>query len=179
MHTRWKSYGQLKTYEELTSMFISENALSNDSIDVKDEHYDVIFKIQQASISLSERRQLLDSTGKIIGQYRKQKLSFMLPAVYIGTPQNENKCMLKLKDGETSCNSADIYMDGKVIGDAFGSWQNKSYEIKIKGTLAASVQRTRIPGSTDDHYGIEILKGVDVAFIVLLTLALDEIYHDE
>lgn len=168
---------QLKA-SELTSLTISENS-TNQSIDVKDDHNNNLYKIQGVCMSLSERRELLDSNGKIIGQYRNKKSSYFNPAVYIGTPDNDKKCMLKFKDQTISCNTADIYMDDKVIGEASGSWQNKYYEIKIENSLAASVQRLRIKGSTDDHYGINVLKGVDVPFIVLITLALDEIFHDE
>ncbi len=77
---------------------------------------------------------------------------------------------------------ADIYLDGNVIGEASGNWRAKSFTISLNGNQAATISRkTGIMGRMldADSYVIEIEGGVDTAFISMVVIALDELYHDD
>ncbi len=80
----------------------------------------------------------------------------------------------------TKCD-ADIYLDGNVIGEASGNWRAKSFKITVHGKQVATISRkTGIMGRIldADSYVIEIVAGVDTAFISMVVIALDELYHD-
>ena len=77
---------------------------------------------------------------------------------------------------------ADIYLGDTVIGEASGNWRAKSFKIDMHGRPVATISRkTGVMGRIldADSYIIEISPGVDLAFISMIVIALDEIYHDE
>ena len=77
---------------------------------------------------------------------------------------------------------ADIYLGNTIIGEASGNWRAKSFKIDLNGRQVATISRkTGIMGRIldADSYIIEIVAGVDTAFISMIVIALDEIYHDE
>ena len=81
----------------------------------------------------------------------------------------------------TKCD-ADIYHGDTVIGEARGNWRAKSFTISLGGRPVATVSRkTGLMGRVldADSYIIEIEGGVDVAFMSMVVIALDEIYHDK
>jgi hypothetical protein len=81
----------------------------------------------------------------------------------------------------TKCD-ADIYLGDTVIGEASGNWRAKSFTITLGGRQAGKVLRkTGLMGRVmdKDSYVIEIEQGVDVAFMCMVVIALDEIYHDD
>jgi uncharacterized protein YxjI len=81
----------------------------------------------------------------------------------------------------TKCD-ADIYHGDTVIGEASGNWRAKSFTISLGGRHAAKVSRkTGLMGRVldADSYIIEIEGGVDVAFMSMVVIALDEMYHDK
>ncbi len=80
----------------------------------------------------------------------------------------------------TKCD-ADIYLGDSVIGEASGNWRAKSFNITLGGRNVGRVQRkTGLMGRVldKDSYVIEIEAGVDVAFMCMVVIGLDEIYHD-
>jgi uncharacterized protein YxjI len=80
----------------------------------------------------------------------------------------------------TKCD-ADIYHGNTVIGEATGNWRAKTVTVTLGGKTAATISRkTGVMGHllNADSYMIEIAAGVDVAFMCLVVIALDEIYHD-
>ena len=96
---------------------------------------------------------------------------------------DDKKCMVKVKGmmNITKCD-ADIYLGDRVIGEATGNWRAKSFKIAIEGNEVAIVSRkTGMMGHLldADTYVIEIVDGVDTAFISLVIIALDELYHDD
>lgn len=77
---------------------------------------------------------------------------------------------------------ADIYMGSKVIGEVTGNWRAKAFSISIEGKEVATIKRkTGVTGHLldADSYVVEISAGVDTAFICMVVIALDELYHDE
>ena len=81
----------------MASLFISENSAKQNSINTKDEHCDITSKTQGVCIPLSKHCKLLGFNRKTIGQYRNKKSSYFYLAVYVGMPDYDKKCMLKLK----------------------------------------------------------------------------------
>ena len=158
-------------------------SLSGDSGSVKDENGNIVFKVDAKRMSLSQRRDLVDANGNIVGQLRRKKSPALHKALYIGTPDDEKHCMVKLKGtfNITTCD-ADIYLGDEVIGEVSGNWRAKEYSIKVNDTVIADAKRKRTTASTfmgADSYCIEIEKGVDTAFVTLITLAFDEMYNDK
>ena len=77
---------------------------------------------------------------------------------------------------------ADIYLGDNVIGEASGNWRAKSFKVDLHGKRVATIcRKTGLMGRLldADSYVIEIAAGVDTAFISMIVIALDEIYHDE
>merc|ERR1712183_892270 len=117
--------------------------------------------------------------GKTVGQVRRKRM--MHTVFYIGKPNDDKHCVVKL---EATCNptyDADIYLGDKVIGEVSGNWSTREYSIKVNDTLIANATRKRTAESIflgADSYCIDIEEGVDTAFVTLVTLALDEMYHD-
>merc|ERR1712151_877328 len=130
---------------------------------VKDENGNIVFKIDAKHMSLSRRQHLLDANGKTVGQVRRKRM--MHTVFYIGTPNDDKHCVVKL---EATCNptyDADIYLGDKVIGEVSGNWSAKEYSIKVNDTLIANKTRGA------DSCCIDIEEGVDTAFVALVTLA--------
>lgn len=174
----------LKSDKNIT-LNLSEKILSltGDSGDVKDENGDIVFKIDAKHMSISERRSILDADGKSVGQVRRKKTPSFHPACYLGTEDDEKRCMVKLKGimDLTHCD-ADIYVDDEVVGEALGNWRAKSFEVKVKDTVVATIHRpTNVAGKLfdADSYCIDIVEGTDIAFMTMVTIALDELYHDK
>lgn len=81
----------------------------------------------------------------------------------------------------TNCN-ANIYRGETLIGRVSGNWRAKFYNITLGGDIVCRVQRkTALMGHVFgfDSYKVEIEKGADVAFVCMVIIALDEMYHDD
>jgi uncharacterized protein YxjI len=170
-----------------TDLYLKEQVLSftGDGASVKDSKGNTMFKIEAELITFSGRRSLLDSEGNVIAQLRKQKMA-LIPCIYIGTPDNEKKVTLKSTGilNPLKCN-ASISIDGKKVGEIKGNWRAKKFSIVIDGVEVAKIGRKRTVASTfmgADSYNISVTpkgKPVDLAFISLVCIALDEMYHDK
>lgn len=141
-----------------------------------------MFEIKASKMTLSERRTLVDANGAEVGQLRKKKSPAMHATCYIGTMADEKKCAVKKKGltDLTKCD-ADIYLGDNVIGEVTGNWRAKSFKVSIGGDQVADVHRKT--GATGhllnaDSYCMDIVAGVDTAFISMVIIALDELYHD-
>mmetsp|Transcript_23971 Transcript_23971/g.49508 ORF Transcript_23971/g.49508 Transcript_23971/m.49508 type:complete len:187 (-) Transcript_23971:121-681(-) len=170
-----------------TTLILKEKAawksLSNDSGKIKDTDGNLVFDIDAALMTMSERRTLKDAAGKEVGQVRRKKTPGLHPAMYVGTMEEEKKCMVKTKGmlNPMKCD-ADIYVGDAVVGQASGNWRAKSYSFTLDGKEVATVKRkTGLTGMIleKDSYCIDIAAGVDRAFICLVVIAVDELYHDE
>lgn len=171
-----------------TDLSLKEKAFSftgGDNASVKDSNGKTMFRIQSELLTISQRRSLLDSEGNVIAQLRRQKMG-LIPTVYIGTCENEKKVTVKTTGilNPLNCN-ASITIDGKKVGKAEGNWRAKKFTINIDGVVVATIGRKRTIASTfagADSYNISVnpKKGqpVDLAFISLICIALDELYHD-
>jgi uncharacterized protein YxjI len=173
---------------------LNEKAFSfigDDNASVKDSKGNTMFKIRSALLTISERRSLLDSNGNVIATLRRQKMS-LIPAVYIGTPENEKKVVVKTTGilNPLNCN-ASITINGQKVGKVEGNWRAKKFTIKIDGDVIATIGRRRTLASTfagADSYQIHVeppptsssknKRKVDLAFVSLICIALDELYHD-
>jgi uncharacterized protein YxjI len=160
-----------------------KTSLSGDSGKVHDADGNLMFKIDAKLMTMSDRRIVKDAKGADIGQIRKKKTPGLHDMWYVGTMDDDKKCAVKSKGmmNITKCD-ADIYLGGTVIGEASGNWRAKSFKISIGGNQVAEVSRKTGLASIlldADSYSIEISAGVDAAFITMIVIALDEIYHDD
>lgn len=167
---------------------LSLNPRNGDSATILDTNGNVVFEIEAHLISLSQNRTIKTSTGAKIGTIRKKRLPAITmtgikQAWYLGSLEDERKCRVQMKGvfNPTSCN-AEIYLGDTVIGEVVGNWSARSYTISIDNKQVAEVKRhTGITGhiQSKDEYCIEIAAGVDTAFISMVVIALDEMYHDD
>jgi len=158
-------------------------SLSGDSGKILDVNGTLMFKIDANLMTISERRTLEDASGEKIGTVRVKKTPGLHKTYYVGTMADDKKCAVKAKGimNPTKCD-ADIYHGDTVIGEASGNWRAKTFTISLGGRQVAKVGRkTGIMGRIldADSYTIEIESGIDVAFISMVVIALDEIYHDK
>lgn len=169
---------------ERTNLYLKEKKFSwsGDSAVIKDQSGKKVYEIDAKTITMSERRQLLDKDGKIVGQLRKKKTPGLHESYYIGTEDDDKKCKVRLSGTFNPLSSdAKIYLGDDEIGRCSGNWRAKKFAIEIQGNEVASVGRKRTLTSmfTDaDRYCIDVEPGVDLAFICLIALALDELYHE-
>lgn len=164
-------------------------ALSGDDARIKDSKGNTVFQMRSEMLSLSQRRTMVDAHGTVIAQLRHKKMDFV-PTIYIGTPKNEKKVVLKssgLLSG-SSCN-ASISIDGEKVGKVEGDYRAENFSIQIDGHEIATLRRKRntahygknLAGA--DSYNISVTppaggrRPVDLAFVSLIAVAIDELYH--
>lgn len=178
----------------LTTLILKEKShlsldpRNRDSATVFDTNGNVVFEVEAHLISLSQNRTVKASTGAKIGTIRKPYIpKFTLtgykPSWYLGSLDDERKCRVQMTGifNPTTCN-AEIYLGDTVIGEVSGNWSARSYKISIDNKQVAEVKRTNITSGYilgKDEYCIEIAAGVDTAFISMIVIALDEMYHDD
>ena len=174
------------TTVEPIELFLKEKtfSLTGDDAKVKDANGNTVFKIKAELLTFSQRRTLVDADGNTIAQLRHKKLD-IIPTVYIGTLSNETKVSLKKKGIFNPFNcDASISVDGRKVGKVSGNWRAKKFSIEIDGAVVATIGRKRTVASTfmgADSYRISVKpqgEPIDLAFMTLLTIALDELYHD-
>ena len=109
-------------------------SLSNDSGKIKDTEGNLVFEIDAAVMTMSGRRALKDASGKEVGQVRHKKTPCVHPAMYVGTMDDDKKCMVKTTGmlNPTKCD-ADIYVGDSVVGEVSGNWRAKHYTFTIDG----------------------------------------------
>ena len=170
-----------------TELSLKEKAMSftGDDAKIKDAAGNTLFKIHAELLTLSQRRYLVDADGNRIGQLRHKKLD-IAPTVYIGTLDDEKKVALKTSGmfNPMNCN-AKIEVDGVTVGKIKGNWRAKKFSVVINGVEIATIGRKRTMSSTfmdADSYKIAVRpqgQPVDLAFVSLLAIGLDELYHDK
>jgi len=171
--------------EEPTSLVLREKkfSLSGDSMEIKDGEDNVVFKIDAKLMTMSQRRTLTDSEGNEIGQLRKKKMPGFHPSLYIGTMDDEKKCMIQKTGTFNITNSnAKVFLGENEIGLVEGNWRAKKYTITIEGEEVASISRKTSAASIimdADSYVMEIQPGFDRAFAILIAVAMDELYHED
>merc|ERR1711933_316588 len=172
---------------EYTEINLKEKSLSltGDDAKVKDSNGNILFKIKADLISFTKSRQMYDAQGKLIALMSK-KLALIGTTYYIGPQGNERKVEMKRKNKFNPLNSnARIRIDGREVGEISGDWRAKNFKIVIDGKQIATVRRPRTVASTfmdADSYVIKITpqgQPVDQAFVALVVIGLDELYHDK
>ena len=167
-----------------TTLILKEKkfSLSGDSATIKDSDGNTLFKINASLPSLSERRFLSDASGNELGQVRKKRFSPIHSSCYLGPMNDEKKIMISAKGVLNPLNSnAIISMNGQDVGEVAGNWRAKQYTITIGGMEAAKISRKTNAASLfldADSYCLEVQHGVDMVFMSMVTIALDEIFHD-
>lgn len=81
-----------------------------------------------------------------------------------------------------NCDASILLGASNKIGKIKGNWRAKKFSITIDGSVVAKVSKKRTMSSMfmgADTYCIDVQPGVDVAFVSLLVVALDELYNDD
>jgi len=150
---------------------------------VRDEDGNIVFTSKPHTPTLTNRHILSDKNGEIekdIGQYRVKRSSLLRDTYYVGTMKEERRFKLSLKVKNPSDFQADILFKDKNIGKVKGDWVNLLYSVAINGNAIASILpvfSNNEGSSIGNGYYTVIEEGVDVVFVVLVTLALEQIFH--
>lgn len=156
---------------------------SGDDAQIKDTAGNIVFYVQAELMTMSQRRFMVDTRGQKIGQLRHKKTPGLHPTVYVGTVSDEKKCSVKMSGmlDPFNCDAKILLGDSNEIGKINGNWRAKKFSITIDGSVVAKVSKKRTMSSIfmgADTYCIDIQPGVDMAFVSLLVIALDELYND-
>lgn len=173
---------------EPTELNLKEKTMSltGDDAKIKDSQGNVLFKVKADLISISGSRTMYDAQGNTIAMLRK-KVALIGTTFYLGTAADEKKVCMKRKNKYNPLNAnAIIKMGDREIGEIKGDWRAKKFSITIDGKEVATVGRPRTMMSTfmdADSYVINIKppqgQPVDMAFISLVVIVLDELYHEK
>lgn len=168
-----------------TSLYLKEKKISftGDDAKIKDADGNTVFRVSSMLLTLSQRRQISDSRGRVLGQLRKKRMPTLQPTVYIGTLEDEKKVKIKAVGilNPFNCN-AKIYIGGRTVGRISGNWRAKKFSVVMGGSEVATVSRKTTAASLflgADSYCLNIQPGVDKVFLSLVVIALDELYHDK
>ena len=166
-----------------TTLILKESAMSytGDDSKIKDANGNTLFIIKAEMMTMSQRRYIYDNRGQRLGQLRRSRL---LPSVHIGTLSNEKQCSVVMSGflNPMKCNAKIMLNERQTIGKISGNWKAKKFNIMIDGSVVAQVVRKKTIQSMfmgADTYCIDVQPGVDLVFVSLLAIALDELYHDK
>lgn len=170
-----------------TELFLKEKTMSftGDDAKIKDANGNVLFKIEGKLLTFSQARTMVDSSGTVVGHLKHKKFDFA-PTIYIGPPTNDTKVSLKTTGmfNPLNCN-ASISIDGAKVGKVQGNWRAKKFSVELNGVRVATVGRKTTMAAMfmdADSYTISVTpqgQPVDLAFISLIAIGLDELYHDK
>jgi len=179
-----------------TTLILKEKIMANgDSGRVVDANGNLVFEIVARRIAFAALRVVKDAHGAEIGQVRRKRTPSIHKTTYLGTMDEPKKILVKssgtvnatkatMRDEEFS---ADIVMGdgGGIIGDrligvARGNWESRSFVIALHKNRVAQVSRV-MPGHVleEGSYCVQIGAHVDSAFVMMVILALDEMYDDK
>ena len=166
-----------------TTLILKESTMSytGDDAKIKDANGNTLFTIKAEIVSFSQRRYIYDNRGQRLGQLRRSRL---LPSVHIGTLSNEKHASVVMSGfmNPMSCNANIMLNERQKIGKISGNWRAKKFSVVIDNSTVAQVSRKKSMQSMfmgADSYCIDIQPGVDLVFVSLLVVALDELYHDK
>jgi len=170
---------------------------SGDDFSIKDMNEQPWFKIQGRPFSVRNKGTLLDYEGNPVANYR-QKLWSMSRASHIYIEQGERKFVYATIKVALNCEmapSANIYLHQPPVDienvttegmepqmRATGDGYQRNFDIVMENTpqgvlKIAQIEKPLQCFSLDRDYYLSIGPNADVAFIVMVTFALDELYN--
>ena len=170
---------------------------SGDDATVKDLSKNVWFKIDAETLSMSSKRTMMDAEGKIIAGYRKKLLSLYATA-YI-TKEVEGKTLVyatvKKESMMSFVASAEIFIHNppmdldSVTTDGLapqirveGDFMAKKYDFMMGSRdnpyKVAQVVRKWLTTYENNCYFINIGTNIDIAFICMAAMAIDELFTE-
>mmetsp|Transcript_6944 Transcript_6944/g.18610 ORF Transcript_6944/g.18610 Transcript_6944/m.18610 type:complete len:193 (+) Transcript_6944:620-1198(+) len=165
-------------------IFTEKVSFTGDGATVTDAQGVGIFSVKAKAVSASARRELIDTSGKVVAGMRLKKSPGLHRAVYIGPENDEKLITVKTKDSmKLSNNNVAIFVHDNEVGEALGNWRSKTFEVKINGETAATMTRKSKTAAGimfgADMYLVEVAPKCDISFVALLVCALDELFHDK
>lgn len=163
-----------------------KNAASGASVKVVDATGGLVFETERRVAAFSDRRIVKDARGTEIGQVRRQRTPNVHSTTYLGTMDDEKRLTIRCKGtmnaGRTISAAefdADIYHGQHAVGRVGGNWREKSFQIAMMGSRVARVSKEATGLVLDpDTFCVQVAARVDSAFITMVVIALDEIYHE-
>lgn len=173
--------------ERTTLMMKETESLPKDEfhvIDIQSEN--IAFQVKGRVLSRRDKKQLLDTNGKEIARFKITIISLhKIFRVY--TPSKENFMAVKRKFGADKSKMVaeikNICDHGRIMKiEVVGDWKGKNAVISEEGgeALATVSRKHNVEDSLldDQAYYLNVNVGVDMAMVVLLALAFDELEDD-
>merc|ERR1712183_380472 len=184
---------QEPTVLKLKEKFFS---FSGDDCVITDLNGSTWFKINAETFSMSNKRSLLDTEGKPIAGYRKKLLSMHATAYITGEVDGKTVVYATIKKESmmSFTASADIYLHNppmdidNVTSDGLvptitveGDFMAKKYDFMMgtRGTRpvkVAQVVRKWMEWNDRNPYFVNVCKNMDVAFVCMCAMAIDELF---
>eukprot|EP00172_Hildenbrandia_rubra_P003195 Plantae.Rhodophyta-Hildenbrandia_rubra.ctg4813.p3 GENE.Plantae.Rhodophyta-Hildenbrandia_rubra.ctg4813~~Plantae.Rhodophyta-Hildenbrandia_rubra.ctg4813.p3 ORF type:complete len:191 (+),score=44.47 Plantae.Rhodophyta-Hildenbrandia_rubra.ctg4813:52-624(+) len=180
-------------YAEPKSFVLKEKvfSLSGDSFSIKDEHKNPVFKVKGKAISLSEKKTLLDTSGNPLYKMKEKIFSMHTRQLIYDAATDKVVVTLKRKSiiPGKGVSTVEIW---KGEDDKADPWLESKGDIlrhnfviteKASGREVVAVKRDLFNIKsllTDrDKYGAKVAANEDAALIVMLVVAIDEIFREE
>jgi uncharacterized protein YxjI len=176
-------------YPHPVTLIMKEKLMSwtGDDFKIKDPNGHVFFRIEGKAISFSQKKCLQNPQGQVIANFKKEAFNF-LPVYNVFHGAHSEQLMARIESKFTFISTkAKVQLTNVVNGQPAelvlkGDWRSKNAQIylgnpKEGGRMIANASRKLnakhvLFGAQD--YQVTIEPGVDVALIVLLVLAFDE-----
>ena len=183
-----------------TSLTMKRNdrELQNAPYKVIDEYNNLLFTTCPKFFTFSNRQILVDKCHSTrgnndIAQFRIKRTSFLQETYYMGTKDELKRFKLNLKEFSVASRFyAMIYFrnDKTISGKILGNWEKMRYDITLrshKGIAASIFPASPIKVNSFQHkksipnasYCIVIEEGVDIAFIVLVVITLEQMFFGQ
>mmetsp|Transcript_8118 Transcript_8118/g.17594 ORF Transcript_8118/g.17594 Transcript_8118/m.17594 type:complete len:227 (+) Transcript_8118:96-776(+) len=177
---------------EPTTLVFKEKR-TGDSKNVRDASGDVAFEVDPRHLTLSKRRILKDEKGVPVGQMRQPRTQISDTKWYFGIPGNpgvDKRGNIQHKGPgapDPDHVHAEIFlspqfalggMEDHLIGKVEGNWRSRECRISVFRESARVVRGAGVPEAADS-YLVEVAAGMDVAFVTMIVLALNEIYSGD
>ncbi|ETW00113.1 hypothetical protein H310_07529 [Aphanomyces invadans] len=152
---------------------------SGDDFSIKDVHTDVpYFKVDGSAFSWREKKTLRDYQGNVLAYMEEPMMSFT-NRQEVFTPDMRKwfdiTPRITMFENVLDCHVVDCTTGQRYSFGISGDWLVHKSVITCDGVPVAKVSRLM---SFTDEYCVEIASGIDMAFIVLLCVALDEAGSD-
>eukprot|EP01087_Luapelamoeba_hula_P004770 TRINITY_DN14729_c0_g1_i1.p1 TRINITY_DN14729_c0_g1~~TRINITY_DN14729_c0_g1_i1.p1 ORF type:complete len:210 (+),score=51.70 TRINITY_DN14729_c0_g1_i1:46-630(+) len=168
-----------------TTLCLKEKLLSltGDSFHVRDIDDNDVFKVQGKYFSIHQRKVLQDSqTGQELGIIKNTMFTMHRKQYILDGNQQEVATVSKKKIFQLHANAVvkihstnqEVMIEGSVL--------SRKFSFNLNGLEIARVRRKGLNARNlvggKDTYFLTVYPGVDMAFMVLATVCLDEIFRD-
>jgi uncharacterized protein YxjI len=151
-----------------------EKALAiGDDFWVEDDQGNRVFKVDGKALRIRSTFALKDASGTAVASIQERMMTIrdtMVIELASGHKATVKKRLLGIRD------RFNIEVEGGPKLTATGNFVDHEYEIEQDGTTVGRVSKKWF--RIRDTYGIEVVEGADPAFMIAISVCIDEMAHD-